>query len=82
MELIFQRLSGELEKLGLETIPTEGQPFNPHMHHALEMRETAEAEDHTILGELQKGYNFRGKLLRPALVSVAVAPSSEKQPDK
>jgi len=43
------------------------------------MRETSEAEDHTILEELQKGYNFRGKLLRPALVRVAVALSSEKQ---
>jgi molecular chaperone GrpE len=43
------------------------------------MRETSEAPDHTLLGELQKGYNFRGKLLRPALVSVAVAPASEKQ---
>lgn len=80
MGLILQRFSGELQKLGLEPIPiAEGQPFDPHVHHALEMRATSEAPDHTILGELQKGYNFRGKLLRPALVSVAVAPSSEKQ---
>jgi molecular chaperone GrpE len=79
MELIFQRFAGELEKLGLEPISTEGQKFDPHVHHALEMRETAEAEDHTILAELQKGYNFQGRLLRPALVSVAVAPSSEKR---
>ena len=79
MELIFQRFSGELGKLGVEPIATEGQPFDPHVHHALEMRETSEAEDHTILEELQKGYNFRGKLLRPALVRVAVALSSEKQ---
>ena len=73
MELILQRFSAELEKLGLEPIPTEGQQFDPHIHHALEMRETSEAAEHTILAELQKGYNFRGKLLRPALVSVAVA---------
>ena len=79
MEVIFQRVSSELGKLGVEPIATEGQPFDPHVHHALEMRETSEAEDHTILEELQKGYNFRGKLLRPALVRVAVAPSSEKQ---
>ncbi len=82
MELIFQRFAGELEKLGLEPISTEGQQFDPHIHHALEMRETTEAEDHTILAELQKGYNFQGRLLRPALVSVAVAPASEKRSDQ
>ncbi|RPI09866.1 MAG: nucleotide exchange factor GrpE [Acidobacteriales bacterium] len=82
MELIFQRFAGELERLGLAPISTEGQKFDPHVHHALEMRETSEAEDHTILAELQKGYNFQGRLLRPALVSVAVAPSSEKRSDQ
>ena len=78
MELIFQRFSGELRKLGLEPIAAEGQKFDPNIHHVLEMRETAEVEDHTILAEMQKGYTFRGKLLRPVMVRVAVAPSSEK----
>ena len=36
------------------------------------MVNTEEAEDQTVLGEFQKGYNFKGKLLRPALVRVAV----------
>jgi molecular chaperone GrpE len=79
MELIFQRLWGELRKMGLEPIDTEGQTFDPHMHHALEMRETPEREDHSILEELQKGYRFRGRLLRPAMVRVAVAPSADEQ---
>ena len=79
MELIFQRLSGELQKMGLETISTEGKKFDPHIHHALELRETSDFEDHTILEELQKGYNFRGRLLRPPMVRVAVAPSGDKQ---
>ena len=81
MELIFQRLSGELQKMGLEPISTEGQKFDPHFHHALELRETDEFEDHAILEELQKGYHFRGRLLRPAMVTVAVAPSAGKQPE-
>jgi molecular chaperone GrpE len=79
MELIFQRLSTELRKMGLEPVSTEGQKFDPHSHHALELRETDEFEDHAILEELQKGYNFRGRLLRPAMVRVAVAPSAGKQ---
>jgi molecular chaperone GrpE len=72
MELIYQRLFDSLKKLGLTPIETKGQVFDPHMHHAVEMVETLEAEDHSILDEYQRGYNFRGKLLRPAMVKVAV----------
>jgi molecular chaperone GrpE len=79
VELILQRFSSELQKLGLEPIPAEGQKFDPNIHHAIEMRESTEVEDHTVLAELQKGYTFRGKLLRPAMVRVGVAPSPERQ---
>jgi molecular chaperone GrpE len=82
MELIVQRLSADLHKMGLEPIPTEGQKFDPHFHHALEMQPSPEAEEHAILAEFQKGYNFRGKLLRPALVRVAVAPAPDRQAEK
>lgn len=72
MELIYQRLSDALKKLGLEPINTKGLKFDPHVHHAVEMAETDEVEDHTIQDEYQRGYNFRGRLLRPAMVKVAV----------
>ena len=72
MELIYQRLSDALKKLGLEPIDSAGQKFDPHVHHAVDMVETDEAEDHSILDEYQRGYNFRGRLLRPAMVKVAV----------
>lgn len=75
MELIYQRLFETLKKSGLEPITSEGQPFDPHVHHAIEMVETEEAEDHTVCGEYQRGYNFKGRLLRPAMVKVAVRPS-------
>ncbi len=75
MELIYQRLFETLKKSGLEPIPSEGQPFDPHIHHAIEMVESADLEDHTVCGEYQRGYNFRGRLLRPAMVKVAVRPS-------
>jgi molecular chaperone GrpE len=76
IELIYQRLYEVLKKLGLEPIVSTGQPFDPHVHHAVEMVETEEAADHTVLDEFQRGYNFKGRLLRPAMVKVAVAPSS------
>jgi molecular chaperone GrpE len=72
MELIHQRLSDALKKLGLEPISAKGLKFDPHVHHAVEMTETDQVEDHTILEEYQRGYNFRGRMLRPAMVKVAV----------
>ena len=74
VELIYQRMSDTLKKLGLEPIETVDKPFDPNLHQAVERVETDEAEDQTVLGEFQRGYNFKGKLLRPAMVKVAVKP--------
>ena len=74
VELIHQRMSETLKKLGLEPVDTAGRQFDPNLHQAVERVETAEAPDQSILGEYQRGYNFRGKLLRPAMVKVAVKP--------
>jgi len=74
MELIYQRLLEALKKLGLEAIEAEGQKFDPTLHHAVEMEKTDRVEDHTVLYQHQRGYNFKGKLLRPAIVKVAVEP--------
>jgi molecular chaperone GrpE len=74
VELIYQRLFESLKKLGLEPIEAAGRPFDPNLHQAVERVETDEAEDQTVLGEFQRGYNFKGKMLRPAMVRVAVKP--------
>ena len=74
VELIYQRMADTLRKLGLEPIETTGQIFDPNLHQAVERVETDDAEDQAILGEFQRGYNFKGKLLRPAMVKVAVRP--------
>lgn len=71
-ELIYQRFYGVLQKQGLELIEAVGKTFDPNLHHAIERVETSDVEDHQILEEFQRGYNFRGRLLRPALVKVAV----------
>ena len=74
VELIYQRLYEGLKKIGLEPIEAAGCTFDPNIHQAVERVETQDAEDQTILGEFQRGYNFKGKLLRPAMVKVAVRP--------
>ncbi len=74
MELIYQRLLETLKKLGLEPIESEGQRFDPTLHHAVETEKTDRVEDQTILSQHQRGYSFKGKLLRPAIVKVAIEP--------
>jgi molecular chaperone GrpE len=75
MEMIYQRLYDSLKKLGLEPISEEVPLFNPHIHHAVEMVDTKDHPDQTILEEYQRGYYFKGRLLRPAMVKVAVNPA-------
>ena len=76
VELIYQRLLDTLKKIGLEPIEVApGTEFDPNLHQAVVRVETEDAPDHTILEEFQRGYNFKGKLLRPAMVKVAVKPT-------
>jgi molecular chaperone GrpE len=63
-----------LKKTGLEPLETAGKKFDPNLHQAVERVETDEVDDQAILDEFQRGYNFRGKPLRPAMVKVAVKP--------
>jgi molecular chaperone GrpE len=74
VELVYKRLLEALTKQGLEPINTEGQTFDPHFHEAVQRVEQDEAADGAILEEYQRGYKFKGKLLRPSMVKVAVRP--------
>jgi molecular chaperone GrpE len=77
VELIYQRLVDTLKRIGLELIEvSSGTPFDPNLHQAVARVETNEAPDNTVLDEVQRGYNFKGKLLRPPMVRVAVKPAS------
>lgn len=70
-ELIYRQLWEALAKQGLERIESVGKEFNPHLHHAIERVETSEHADGIVVGELQPGYEFHGRVLRPAMVRVA-----------
>jgi molecular chaperone GrpE len=74
VELIYKQLYDALLKMGLRPIPAEGEPFDPRFHQAVEMVNTTEAKDHQVLEELQRGYKFKDRLLRPAMVKVAQNP--------
>jgi molecular chaperone GrpE len=74
MELIYRQLCDVLGQAGLEAIETTGQLFDPHYHQAVEMVEDAARRDQEIAEELQRGYKLKHRLLRPAIVKVAVKP--------
>jgi len=71
LELIYRQFQDALQKMGVQPIESVGKPFDPRVHEAVEMVDTTEAEDHHVLDELQRGYNYKGRLLRPAMVRVA-----------
>jgi molecular chaperone GrpE len=71
VELIYKQLLAALAKLSVNPIVSKGEAFDPRLHEAIEMVETSDAPDHQVLEELQRGYKFKDRLLRPAMVRVA-----------
>ena len=75
-ELIYKQLLDNILKLGVERIDPTGKQFDPHLHQAMDRTETTEHEDGTVLQVFQPGYVFHGRVLRPAMVRVAVHPAA------
>ncbi|HEY6307263.1 MAG TPA: nucleotide exchange factor GrpE [Candidatus Angelobacter sp.] len=71
VELIHKQLQAALEKLNVQRVPAQGEPFDPRVHEAIEVVESDEVPDHHVLEELQPGYRIKERLLRPAMVRVA-----------
>jgi len=71
VEMIFTQLREVMEKHGLENIEAEGAPFDPNIHQAVMRVENPDVEDGTITQVLQKGYQAKGRVIRPAMVQVA-----------
>jgi molecular chaperone GrpE len=71
IELIYRQFQDALQKIGVQPIVSVGQPFDPRVHEAVEMVDTTEVPDHHVLHELQRGYKYKERLLRPAMVRVA-----------
>jgi len=74
-ELIYKQLLDNVTKLGVERLDPVGKSFDPHLHQAVDRAETTEHADGTILQVFQPGYVFHGRVLRPAMVRVAVHPN-------
>lgn len=72
IEMIARQLADVLERTGLQTLDPTGEPFDPLFHEAIARVESDEIEPNSVVDVLQKGYMLHDRLLRPAMVRVAV----------
>jgi molecular chaperone GrpE len=71
VEFIAQQFRDALKNHGVEPIQAEGQHFDPLRHEALEQVSGSDQPEGTIIGEAQRGYSFKGQVIRPSRVRVA-----------
>jgi molecular chaperone GrpE len=79
--LIKRKLDTVLESEGVTPIDTQGQSFDPRYHEAVTYEEVQGFQDGQIVGEMQRGYVLGDRVIRPALVRVARAPSEPAPPE-
>jgi molecular chaperone GrpE len=80
--LTLQQMLEVLKKEGLEPIAARGRRFDPRLHEAVEMVAAEGTEEGMVLEEMQRGYLFRDRLVRPALVRVSGAGPSAVSGDR
>lgn len=73
VELTLKTMTDTVEKFGLKQINPEGEAFNPELHQAMSIQESADHEPNTVILVMQKGYELNGRVVRPAMVMVSKA---------
>jgi molecular chaperone GrpE len=75
VDLTLKSFIAGVEKFGMQIVDPQGEAFNPELHQAMSMQETADFPPNTVMAVMQKGYTLNGRLLRPAMVMVSRASS-------
>jgi len=83
LNLTLKELLRILEKFNVTPFDAVGKPFNPEFHEAILREASDEFPENSVVREMQKGYMINQRLLRPALVAVAVPkePGGRKSAD-
>jgi molecular chaperone GrpE len=81
MALVYKQLFDVLQRHGLKPIAESGVRFDPNIHEAVVREEDSSVPSHTVVAVLQKGYFLHDRLLRPAMVRVAVGGPEETAPE-
>jgi molecular chaperone GrpE len=82
VEMTLKQVHDVLRRYGVERVVAEGQPFDPNLHEAVSRQESAEVAAPTVSQELQRGYRYHDRLLRPAMVNVVVPVAGEGDGDR
>jgi molecular chaperone GrpE len=77
VELTLRQFKDLLRQRGIVEVPAVGEPFDPAVHEAVAREEATDVSVPTVTAEMQRGYSLHGKLLRPALVRVAMPVEAE-----
>jgi molecular chaperone GrpE len=80
VDLILRQIMDLLDSSGVERVPAMGELFDPQFHEAVSREEDPSVEDPTVIHEMQSGYTIHGRLLRPAVVKVAM-PAVDDEPE-
>ncbi|NIG98478.1 MAG: nucleotide exchange factor GrpE [Serratia symbiotica] len=73
IELTLKSLQDVVHKYGIESVSDVDVPFNPDVHQAMSLIESADHQPNHVMMVMQKGYTLNGRLLRPAMVAVSKA---------
>lgn len=79
VEMIVRQMEDALRAMNVQVVETVGTMFDPRVHEALGSVETKEYPDHQVIEEIRRGYKLRDKLLRPAMVRIAVNPDQRSE---
>lgn len=77
--MILDQFKEALSQHGITSFSSEGELFNPELHHAIESQECLDVEEGRILKEFVKGYRSKEHTIRPARVKVATKPQPKEQ---
>ncbi len=82
VKLVYEKLLKLLGDHHIEPIEALGQPFDPHLHEALMQEPCETLPPDSVLREIQRGFKFHDRVLRPARVVISKAPEPSEQQDK
>ncbi len=79
VEMIYKNLCAMLEHEGLRRIDSLGKPFDPNTHEILAKVPAKDCEEGTVVEEVRKGFMFKGKVIRPSVVKIALRKEKEDE---
>ena len=79
VDLTLRSMLSTVAKFGVEAINPLGEPFDPNRHQAISMVENGQVAPNSVIAVMQKGYELNVRIIRPAMVMVARAPSVDVQ---